>query len=71
MDRISEFDSLSPEIRSLIFEKACDWFYLHENEITIAMNNEFVDYPPSGTDIYMPEVWKGVHWKWFMRLIGC
>lgn len=24
-------------------------------------------YPPSGSDIFHPALWKGSHWKWFVR----
>lgn len=26
-------------------------------------------YSPSGSDLYRPELWKELHWKWFMKLI--
>src|SRR4051812_668696 len=58
-----EMDDLPLEARN----RAISWLYGHEARIL----RLFVEdpggaaYPPTGSDIFHPDLWKAPHWRWF------
>lgn len=47
-------------------EKATNWYYDHEEHVLEQSLTDDEEYPPSGRDVFHPELWKAPHWKWFM-----
>jgi hypothetical protein len=53
------------------------WHRKHSEHVrSLLSSRDDLDYsyPPSGSDVLHPELWKGAHWRWFvakyMRNLG-
>lgn len=49
----------------LVVGKAMSWYREHLHHVVGLVKNQFVGYPPSGSDLFRPELWTSAHWKWF------
>ena len=45
--------------------RAREWYKQHQMHVNRMLTFESRDYPPSGSDVHHPELWKIGHWKWF------
>ncbi len=45
-------------------EKAITWRNRHMRHVDDLVANAPASFPPSGSDVLSPELWKGGHWKW-------
>ena len=61
-----EFNQLNSEQQNVILKNAMDWFKVHKEHIYKVIKPETPKIAPSGSDLYRPELWKDIHWKWFL-----
>lgn len=45
---------------------AARWFVLHHRHVAKLLEEEGPAVAPSGSDIGRPELWKAIHWRWFL-----
>lgn len=48
---------------------ARDWYEDHEAHIKKLVKGSSVIMEPMGSDVGRPELWKDIHWRWFLREI--
>jgi len=46
--------------------KARDWYVDHRQHVNKMLANHGPQIEPSGSDASRPELWKDIHWRWFM-----
>ena len=46
---------------------ATKWYKEHKNHVSDLVNGIVTDYKPSEEDMNHPNLWKGEHWKWFLK----
>ena len=61
-----EFKQLNNEEQQKVREKAMEWFQDHKSHVYSLIEKDTPKVAPSGSDMYKPELWKGIHWKWFL-----
>ena len=50
-------------------ERARIWYRAHREHVDLLVAiSDAGGYPPSGSDISQPELWKPAHWRWFLHL---
>jgi len=64
---MKEFNELKKEELEQVVDKANTWFLLHKKYVLRIMGKVCKSYPPSGLDIYHPELWTGAHWCWYKK----
>lgn len=48
--------------------KATRWWSDHDAHVRRLLKSEgAIAYPPTGSDVYRPELWRPPHWRWFER----
>lgn len=65
---MQEFDNLTEQEKESVLEKAMAWYTEHENHVDQMLELLGVrtkGIRPSGSDMFRPELWKDIHWKWF------
>ena len=63
---MKEFKDLADFEKRLIISNANIWNGKHPKHVAdIRVKDEYC-YPPSGSDMWHPELWKGGHWNWLM-----
>lgn len=62
------WESLTQEDKNEVVCLAFEWQKSHEEHVTkLLKTNDFdYSYPPSGSDLLHPELWKAAHWRWFV-----
>ncbi len=65
MKPITEFE---PELQAELIAKARNWRNQHLDHVTDLVSVADAEYPPSGSDAFRPELWKGAHWKWLQTV---
>lgn len=63
---VKEFSSLSEEERVTVVEQGRMWLRRHRDHVKHVLEEGEAAYPPSGSDLFQPELWKSGHWRWFM-----
>lgn len=63
---VKEFKDLTDEERKVVFNKAFTFLHDHSDHIYTLFNKLTPMIAPSGTDLWHPELWKGIHWNWFI-----
>ena len=48
-----------------MIDLADDWKLKHEKHVWELRKGYKEAYPPAGSDMFRPELWKGAHWNWF------
>lgn len=51
--------------RMEIEQKAKAWLQNHSNHVALISDLSENAVSPSGSDMFRPELWKGIHWNWF------
>lgn len=56
-------------IEEYIEDKAETWYQNHKEHVEKLIKNSDVNFPvrPSLEDMERPELWKGMHWIWFLE----
>lgn len=49
-------------------QAARDWYREHRMHVNKMLSKPGAQVEPSGSDATRPELWKGIHWRWFMTL---
>lgn len=55
---------LTPEERIRVELKAARFYKAHPNHVDTLRHASDLSYPPSGSDLFRPELWKPGHWVW-------
>jgi hypothetical protein len=65
-----QVDELTQEELFNVYSKAFTWNHDHADlvERLIANAKGKRSVAPCGSDIFHPELWKDIHWKWFKNL---
>lgn len=64
---MQQVQDLTRQERDRLKNKALDWYNTHEKHVTELIRSGDNDYPPSGSDMLKPELWKPAHWRWFFK----
>lgn len=66
-----KYDDLDHSQKLCIITKALNWYKLHKNHVNELIKGDvrfhkknMLYCPPSGNDIFRPELWKSGHWLW-------
>jgi hypothetical protein len=60
------FEQLTVEQKREIRVKARAYYDAHKpHVISMYLSKKTVGIAPSGSDMFRPELWKGIHWRWF------
>lgn len=60
--------SLHADSRREVYEKAFTWNHDHADHVANLVYEKGPAVAPSGSDVFRPELWKGIHWRWFFEL---
>lgn len=62
-----EYKDLSEDEQLVVADKAEAFYRIHEKyvDLLVEQAKRYKGVPPSGSDIFNPEVWKDIHWKWY------
>lgn len=56
-------------LSALQVEKATEWALRHRKRVESLAGLSSLTYPPTlSEDKRNPELWKGAHWRWFLRI---
>lgn len=58
-------DQLTKEQKIEIFKKASAFYLKYRFHVKDVMHGNKYSVPPSGSDLFKPELWKGCHWNWW------
>lgn len=47
-------------------ERARQWYSAHRQHVNDMLRDHGPDVEPGGSDAAHPELWKPMHWRWFM-----
>lgn len=61
-----QYNQLNEEEQNKIRENAMNWFKEHKKHVYSLVDETKDKVAPSGSDLYHPELWKGIHWRWFL-----
>ena len=53
------------EIDSMWLKYANNWRLDHQKHVESLIDNAEKSYPPDGSDVTHPALWRGPHWRWF------
>ena len=57
------------EEKKEVYNKAFTFRHDFADMVAREFKNSYCAVPPSGSDMFHPELWKGCHWKWFEEKI--
>lgn len=61
------FTEFSLEEQEKAGKNAAAWKLAHATHVeTLVNSRDRTSYPPSGSDVFRPELWKAAHWRWFI-----
>lgn len=65
------WDDLTPDQFAEVVDHGQLWYNEHEEHVNSMITGCLgAAYPPVGSDIFKPELWKSPHWFWFyMRYV--
>lgn len=63
------FINLSIEEQKEVYNKAWLFKHNHSDHVENLIKDEQNIISPSGSDLFYPELWKPMHWKWFIERI--
>lgn len=64
---MKQWDDLTVEEKFKAYNNAFTYLHDHADHVNDLLIDAFLDYAvaPSGSDMFHPELWKPIHWKWF------
>lgn len=62
---MTEWHELSREDKDKVLETAAKWCNDHTEHVNTLIDSAKEAIPPSGSDLFRPELWKGIHWLWY------
>jgi hypothetical protein len=51
-----------------IKQKANDWWDKYKSHVDSLIKSNPLSFPPSGSDMFHPELFKAAHWRWFKEM---
>jgi hypothetical protein len=63
---MKEFKDLTNEDQKVIFNNAFTFLHDHADHVHSLFDKQTPIVAPSGSDLWHPELWKGIHWAWFV-----
>jgi hypothetical protein len=60
------FDQLVPEQQVVVYNNAFTFLHDHADYVHNLFDRHTPNVEPSGLDMFYPELWKGIHWAWFL-----
>lgn len=65
---MKQFTNLTEAEKDQIKVSALSWWSKYSDCVEERMKEAKTDQvAPSGSDLFRPELWKGIHWRWFFR----
>lgn len=61
-----QYHQLNHDDKEQIQQLAFNYFALHKTHIYSLIKKDTNKIPPCGSDLFHPELWKEIHWKWFL-----
>jgi len=65
---VKEFEELTSREQAKVLITARQWRRAYSFHVDQLLKEEVDPYPPSGTDMFRPELWKPAMWRWFAAL---
>lgn len=62
-----EFKDLTPKQIVTLEAVGYEWLGQHERHVWSMIRKDTPNVAPSGSDMFKPELWKDIHWKWFLN----
>lgn len=62
------YQTATDEEKREIFDTACHWFHDHSYHVAGLVKDKGANVAPVGSDLFRPELWKDIHWRWFFSL---
>ena len=62
-----QFEELDKEKQFEVYNRAFTWRHDHADHVANLLKDCKDKVAPSGSDIFRPELWKSIHWKWFLE----
>lgn len=67
---MKNYDDLSAEEQKDLYNKAHSFLHDHSDHVHNLFDKKTPSVAPSGSDMFHPELWKGIHWVWFFTSLG-
>lgn len=64
-----EYEELSKGEQHRVCKLAWNWYTEQAEHVDALMKCHDKRIAPSGSDLFHPELWKAIHWNWYMRLV--
>jgi len=61
-----EYNQLTEDYQEKVRKNAFEWYLQHKKHIYSLIKKDTNKIPPRGSDLFHPELWKEIHWKWFL-----
>lgn len=62
---MKEYSDLTKEEQLEVYNKAFAFLHDHADHVHSLYDKKTPGVAPSGSDMFHPELWKGIHWVWF------
>lgn len=66
---MKKYEHLTTEAQKTVYDKAFTFMHDHADHVHNLFDNKTQAVAPSGSDMFHPELWKGIHWVWFLNKI--
>lgn len=63
---MKEYEDLNLHEKTEVYNKAFTWLHDHSDYVHRLFDKKTPQVPPSGSDMFHPELWKSIHWAWFL-----
>jgi hypothetical protein len=66
---VTELEDLTSEEVEKVETTGREWYLSHRDHVKglVKSAEGGEGYPPSGSDLFHPELWKSKHWVWFFE----
>ena len=64
-----QYKDLTQEEKFEVYNKAFTFLHDHSDHVWSMVTKDKDSIAPSGSDMFHPELWKSIHWVWFLKEI--
>ena len=64
----TQFSDLNPSQVSAVKAQSTKWYERNKAHVDSLILESKESVAPSGSDLFRPELWKAIHWRWFLEL---
>ena len=64
-----KYEELDLEQKISICDDAMEFYGNHKEHVTKLIEDSPNQIEPSGSDLFKPILWKGIHWNWFLHCV--